>query len=121
MAAGRLVEHVRSLQTQLQESSRGRETAVARAARLDGELRRERERVGALEEESRKLQESMAVAGSELEAVRMRAGERESALRVVEEEGRTKEATHISERTELVSDALCGLSSGSFIHNGLTP
>ena len=103
MAAGRLVEHVRSLQTHLEESTRERELSVARVAKLDGELRVERERGASREEEARWVQESLAAAGSELEAVRGRAEEQKKAVREMVEERERREANHVAEKTELVS------------------
>ena len=106
MAAGRLVEHVRSLQTQLEENTRERELSVARVAKLDRDLRAERERRAAQEEEARGVQEFLTAARSELEAMRGRAEEQEKALREMAKEEKRREASHIAEKTELVSHAL---------------
>ena len=103
MAASRLVDHVRSLQAQLGESARDRELAVARVAKLDGQLKTEKERVVAREEEVCQAQEVLTATHSELEAVRARAGEQESALRTLGEEEKRREASHVAEKTELVS------------------
>ena len=102
-AAGRLVEHVRSLQTQLEESRRERELSIARVAKFDRELRAEKERGATQEEEARQVQESLVAARSELEAVRGRAEEQEKALREIAEAGKKREASHVAEKTELVS------------------
>ena len=101
--AARLVEHVRSLQTQLEERMRERELAVARAAKLDGELRAERERGVAYKKEERKALESLEAIRSELEAVREKAAEREKALKEMEEEKLRRDASTTSEKTEIVS------------------
>lgn len=103
MAAGRLVEHVRSLQAQLEESTRGRELAVARAVKLDVEVKKERERTATLEGEMQKVQELLEAARSEVEVVQGKVREQESAMRAMEEEEKKKAASHAAEGTELVS------------------
>lgn len=103
MAAGRLVEHVRSLQAQLEESTRGRELAVARTAKLDAELKKERERTASLEGEIQKGQGLLEVARSEVEVVRGKVREQEATVRGLEEEGKKKTDSHAAERNELVS------------------
>lgn len=103
MAAGRLVEHVRSLQTQLEENIRGQELAVARAAKLDRELKGEREKTTRLEGEVRKVQELLEAARCELEVERRRVGKLENTLRSQEEDNKKRDANHAAERTDLVS------------------
>lgn len=103
MAAGRLVEHVRSLQAQLEESTRGRELAVARTVKLDVEVKKERERTVTLEGEIQKVQELLESARSEVEVVREKVREQESAMRAMEEEEKKKAASHAAEGRELVS------------------
>ena len=56
LAAGRLVEHVRSLQTGLEKAHRDRELAVAQAASIGQELRAETEMVEQLRKESAEQQ-----------------------------------------------------------------
>lgn len=102
MAAGRLVEHIRSLQAQLEETTRGRELAVARSAKLDVEAKKERERIATLEGEIQKVQELLEAARSEVEVVRGKVREQESAMRTMEEEEKKKAASHAAEGTELV-------------------
>ena len=106
-AAGRLVEHVRSLQSQLEGISRERELAVVRATKLGEELQTERERGVVSEEEGRKVQELLAAAQSELEAVREKGKEREKVLRELEEEGRRREDRHAAEKAKLVCVRVC--------------
>ena len=101
-AAACLVEHVRSLQTQLEQSTRERESAIVRASKLEGELRTERERGVAREEEGEKMEESLATVRRELESVRERLAEREGTLREREKEASRREIEHTTERTELV-------------------
>ena len=55
-AAGRLVEHVQSLQSQLGEAKRKHELVVARAAHLEGELEGEREKGQRLQTQIQQLQ-----------------------------------------------------------------
>ena len=100
--ASRLVEHIRSLQTQLEESRRECELAVVRVAKLDEELKRERERGEGREEEGRKVKEVLGRTQKELEAARERAAEGERRLGEKEEEISRRETQHRAEVTELV-------------------
>ena len=102
--ASRLVEHVRSLQTQLEEGRKERELVVVRAAKLEGELGRERERGAAREEAGRKTEETVAGLESELESARERVAESERRVREKEEKYSKRETEHTSETTELVND-----------------
>ena len=101
-AASQLVEHVRSLQTQLEKSVRERESAVVRASKLDGELKTERERGVAREEERERVQESLEAAQKELERVRERVAKSDSELREKKEEARRRDIEHKTEMTEMV-------------------
>ena len=101
--ASRLVEHVRALQTQLEESRRQHEGAVVRVARLEEDLRKERERGEAREEEGKKTEELLAGLHGELEAARQRVAEGERKVREKEEEASRRESKHTAEVTELVS------------------
>ena len=101
--ASRLVEHVRSLQAQQEEGKREHEMTVVRVAKLDRELKTEREKRVGSEEEGGRVREALATARSELEAVRERLEEREAALREREAERRQREAGHTEEKMELVS------------------
>lgn len=101
-AANTLVEHVRSLQTQLGESKRERELAVVRLSKLDIELKKERERGVTREEEEKKMQASLTVVQKEVELVKEKVAEKERKLREKEEEIRQKDIEHKTEKLELV-------------------
>ena len=81
--------------------------AVVRATKLGEELQTERERGVVSEEEGRKVQELLAAAQSELEAVREKGKEREKVLRELEEEGRRREDRHAAEKAKLVCVRVC--------------
>ena len=101
-AAARLVEHVRTLQTQLEESARERELAVVRTLKQEGELKAEMERGVAREEEGHRVQESLTAAQRELETARERLAEREGTLRENEDEMNRMEVEYRAEKIELV-------------------
>lgn len=102
-AASRLVEHVRTLQTQLENSSREREQSIIRITKIDSELKTEREKRVTNEKDGEKLQESLVAAQSELEAVRERLEEQKITLREKEAEMINREASYNEKKTELVS------------------
>ena len=58
-AAGRLVEHVRKLQSQLSESQRQREECVVREAKLEQELREKVEILGTVQKQVKKEKKHM--------------------------------------------------------------
>ena len=60
-AAGRLIEHVRTLQTRVTDTQRGQERIVAMAAKLEAELASERSTVQSLKDKLKQLEVGVAV------------------------------------------------------------
>ena len=102
-AAGRLVEHVRKLQTQLSECECHREQCVVREARLDQELREKAENLTTVLKEVEELQTTNRDKETEIQEMKIIESKHLEMLQKLEESCRAIESESLREKMELRS------------------
>ena len=114
-AAGRLVEHVRKLQSQLSECECHREQCVVREAQLDQELREKTENLTALLKEVEELQTTTRDKDTEIQELKSIELKHLEMLQQLEESCRAIESESLRERMELHSQ-LCESERNAAAH-----
>ena len=102
-AAGRLVEHVRKLQSQLSQCEHHREQCVVREAQLDQELREKAENLAALLKEVEQLQTATRDKETEIRELKSIESKHLEMLQKLEESCRAIESERLREKMELYS------------------
>ena len=102
-AAGRLVEHVRALQSQLNEAQKKHELTVVKNAQLEKDVTQEGETVTTLQHQIEQLQNDIDKRQEEVDKLKNCESDQMNALRSLEAGYRQLETERIQERSELTS------------------
>lgn len=100
-AAGRLVEHVRKLQSRLSESQCQREQCVVREAQLQKEVREKTENLGTLQKQLEDVQTTAKSRQTEIQDLKTIESKHLEMLHKLEETCRVLESEQLRERVEL--------------------
>lgn len=102
-AAGRLVEHVRVLQSELNEAQKKHELTVVKNAQLEGDINQERDTVTTLQHQIEELQNTIDKRQEEIDGLKKCESNQMNVLRSLEVNYRQLETERIQERSELTS------------------